>query len=183
MSPFPTPNCLHIFQEQRLCDFSVFSKYQAQCLTQTGAEWIYEIRHSISLELVKNDSYFTFYVQCHLDCSWKGDLVVYVYVPSQCLFRNILGFIMSYCQAKWLTILSFIHSFNKCLLLSRALKYAEMVKNLPAMAETRVQSLGQEDSLEKGMTTQYSCLENSIDREAWRAIVHGVMKSWTWLND
>ena len=29
-----------------------------------------------------------------------------------------------------------------------------MVKNLPAMQETRVQSLGQEDPLEKGMTTQ-----------------------------
>ena len=26
---------------------------------------------------------------------------------------------------------------------------------------------------------QYSCLENSMDREAWRATVHGVTKSWT----
>ena len=47
-------------------------------------------------------------------------------------------------------MLSFIHSFNKCLLLSRALKYAEMVKNLPAMEESWVQFLGQEDPLEKG---------------------------------
>ena len=30
---------------------------------------------------------------------------------------------------------------------------AQMVKNLPAMQETRVQSLGQEDPLEKGMAT------------------------------
>ena len=30
---------------------------------------------------------------------------------------------------------------------------AQMVKNLPAMPETWVQSLGQEDSLEKGMAT------------------------------
>ena len=30
-----------------------------------------------------------------------------------------------------------------------------MAKNLPAMQETRVQSLGQEDPLEKEMTTQY----------------------------
>ena len=29
---------------------------------------------------------------------------------------------------------------------------AEMVKSLPAVQETQVQSLGQEDSLEKGMT-------------------------------
>ena len=33
-----------------------------------------------------------------------------------------------------------------------------MVKNLPAMQETRVQSLGQEDSLEKEMATQSSIL-------------------------
>ena len=26
---------------------------------------------------------------------------------------------------------------------------------------------------------QYSCLENSKDRRAWQAIVHGVTKSWT----
>ena len=26
---------------------------------------------------------------------------------------------------------------------------------------------------------QYSCLENSMDREAWRGTVHGVTKSWT----
>ena len=26
---------------------------------------------------------------------------------------------------------------------------------------------------------QYSCLENSMDRGAWRATVHGVTKSWT----
>ena len=32
---------------------------------------------------------------------------------------------------------------------------------------------------EKGNTLQYSCLENSIDREAWQATVHGVSKSWT----
>ena len=39
---------------------------------------------------------------------------------------------------------------------------AQTVKNLPAMQETRVQSLGLEGPLEKGMAIQYSCLENSI---------------------
>ena len=29
---------------------------------------------------------------------------------------------------------------------------------------------------------QYSCLENSMDREAWWATVHGVKKSWTQLS-
>ena len=40
-----------------------------------------------------------------------------------------------------------------------------MVKNLPAMQETRVRSLGQEDSPGEGSDhpLQYSCLENSMD--------------------
>ena len=29
----------------------------------------------------------------------------------------------------------------------------------------------------------YYCLKNSIDRGAWRATVHGVLKSWTQLSD
>ena len=33
-----------------------------------------------------------------------------------------------------------------------------------------------------GNTLQYSCLENSMDRGAWRAIVHGVAKSQTQLS-
>ena len=34
-----------------------------------------------------------------------------------------------------------------------------------------------------GNPLQYSCLENPIDRGAWRAIVHGVAKSWTLLSN
>ena len=45
--------------------------------------------------------------------------------------------------------------------LSWASLVAQMVKNLPAMQDTWVQSLGQEDSLEKGMATHSSLL-------AWR---------------
>ena len=56
-----------------------------------------------------------------------------------------------------------------------------MVKNLPAMWETQVRSLGQEDPLKKEMATysSYSCLENSMDRVSWWATVHGVAKSQT----
>ena len=44
-----------------------------------------------------------------------------------------------------------------------------------------VQSFGQENPLEEEMATQYSCLENPMDREAWQAMVHGVAKSRTGL--
>ena len=54
-----------------------------------------------------------------------------------------------------------------------------MVKNLPAIQETQVQSLGQEDLLEEEMTTlfQYSCLGNPKDNRAWQAAVHGVTRT------
>ena len=35
----------------------------------------------------------------------------------------------------------------------------------------------------KGNGYQYSYLENSMDRGAWQATVHGVTKSWTRLSD
>ena len=49
--------------------------------------------------------------------------------------------------------------------------------------ETWVRSLGQEDPLEEGMATRSSILAWRIpmDRRAWRATVHGVVKSQTWL--
>ena len=56
---------------------------------------------------------------------------------------------------------------------------AQLVKNLPAMQETWVRSLGGKDPLEKGNSypLQYSGLENSTD-----CIVHGVTKSRTQLS-
>ena len=39
---------------------------------------------------------------------------------------------------------------------------AQMVKNLPGMQETQVQSLGQEDPLENGMATHSSILSRRI---------------------
>ena len=42
--------------------------------------------------------------------------------------------------------------------LNRASLVAQMVKYLPAMQETQVQSLGWEDPLEKGKATHYSIL-------------------------
>ena len=58
---------------------------------------------------------------------------------------------------------------------------AQMVKNLPAMWETWVQSLGWEDTLEEGKATHSSILawRISMDRGAWQVTDHGVAESDT----
>jgi len=60
-----------------------------------------------------------------------------------------------------------------------------MVKNLSAMWETWVRSLGWEDALEKGMATHSSILAWRIpmDRGPWQATVHGVAKIQTQLSN
>ena len=55
---------------------------------------------------------------------------------------------------------------------------AQVVKNLPEMQNTQVQSLGQDVPLEKRMATlssisQYPCLENPISSSPWG------LKEWT----
>ena len=45
------------------------------------------------------------------------------------------------------------------------------------MQEAQIQYLSWKDPLEMEIATQYSCLENPIDRGAWWATVHGVAKS------
>ena len=63
-----------------------------------------------------------------------------------------------------------------------------MVKNLSANVEDagdvgRIPVSGQSPGVGNWNPLQYFCLENSKDRGAWRAIVHGVAKSWTQLSD
>ena len=55
---------------------------------------------------------------------------------------------------------------------------AQMVKNLPAVQQTPVWSLGWENTLEKGMATHP--MGEFRGRGAWRSTVHRVMGSWTW---
>ena len=57
----------------------------------------------------------------------------------------------------------------------------QLVKSLPAMQESQVGSLGQEDPLPKEMASRSSILawENPMDRRVWWVTVHGVSKSPT----
>ena len=62
-----------------------------------------------------------------------------------------------------------------------------MVKNLPANTGDTGDSVlipgsGRSPGEGNGNPPHYSCLENSMDRRAWKATVHGVAKSWTQLS-
>ena len=54
-------------------------------------------------------------------------------------------------------------------------------KDLPAEAggAGSTPGLGRSPGEGNGNPLQHSCLENSMDRGAWQAIVYGVTKSWT----
>ena len=65
----------------------------------------------------------------------------------------------------------------------RSLAGGTVVKNLLANAgDIRDMGfgpwLGTSPGVGNGNPFQYSCLEGSMDREAWRAVVHWVAKSW-----
>ena len=62
-----------------------------------------------------------------------------------------------------------------------------MVKNLPAYSGDpgdigSIPVLGRSSGVGNGNPHQYSCLENVMDREAWRATIQGVAKSQTQLS-
>ena len=62
-----------------------------------------------------------------------------------------------------------------------------VLKNLPADAGdtgdvSSIPGSGRSSGLGNGNPLQYSCLENSMDRGAWKATVHGVTKSQTQLS-
>ena len=67
-----------------------------------------------------------------------------------------------------------------------ASQVALVVKNPPANAGNMrdvgsIPGLGRSSGGGHSNPLQYSCLENPMDREAWKAVVHRVTKSWTQL--
>ena len=60
-----------------------------------------------------------------------------------------------------------------------------VVKNPPVNAGHRgsISRSGRSPGVGNASLLQYSCRENPMDRGAWQATVHRVMKSWTWLSN
>ena len=64
----------------------------------------------------------------------------YIHIYTNMHTMNVICSLLHYCTILWASLV------------------AQMVKNLPAVWETQVQSLGQEDSLEKEMATHSGIL-------------------------
>ena len=60
---------------------------------------------------------------------------------------------------------------------------SQTIKNLLARVLSSIPGSERSPGEGNGNPLQYSCLENSVDRGTWWAIVHGVAKSQTQLSD
>ena len=127
---------------------------------------------------------------------WKILKEVGIPNPLTCLLRNLYTgqeatVRTGHGKTDWLQIGKGVHQdciLSPCLF-NLASLVAQMIKRLPAMWENWVRSLGQipwsggSPGEGNGNPLQYSCLENPMDRGAWKATVHGVTKSWTRLSN
>ena len=111
--------------------------------------------------ILQKDSHYNFKKQFTHKPSGNDKKIMYI-----CIYIYIYIYIHTY-------IHTYIHVWASLV--------AQMIKNPPAMWETWVRYLGWEDSPGggHGNSLQYSCLENPMDRGAWRATVHRVAQSRT----
>ena len=91
------------------------------------------------------------------------------------------------CLLSWLLIFARRISFSRHLTNITGFPGDTVVKNPSANAgDARdvhaIPGLGRSPGRGNGKPLQDSCLENSMDRGAWRAMDHGVAKSQIWLN-
>ena len=87
-----------------------------------------------------------------------------------------------------ITLKKMVRWIIQAFLLKFTSQVAFVVKNLPASAGHirdmgSIPGWGRSTGEESGNPLQYSCLQNPMDRRAWRAIVHRVAKSQTQLSD
>ena len=82
--------------------------------------------------------------------------------------------------AKWIFKILFSHFLLGMSVVIWASLVAQMVKNLPAMQETWIRSLGWEDPLKKGKATHSRILAWRIP---WTVLVRGIKKNQTRLSN
>ena len=109
-------------------------------------------------------------------------------------YQYMSGTVLKYVKERVLEKFNYFHWSLYCCrklhiaIIIRASLVAQSVKNLPAMPETQIRSLGQGRYTGEGNGNplQYSFLKNSMGRGvlwvAWRPTVHGVSKSHTQLS-
>ena len=94
-------------------------------------------------------------------CSLFLSLLSTLFMLFVLLTEHFIWFHFCFCIRYWI---NFFFYFSLVATLEFSSLVSQMVKNLPAMPETRVQSLGQKDPLKKGLATYYSNLAWRISR-------------------
>ena len=145
----------------------------------------------------KERSFFLEYILTSGNWSWREMIRRHSFISSfieqNHLKTPCLGGPQRYDREQGWHGLSSEHALTECLILGeygRELGFpggSEGKEPACGTGDTRdpglIPGLGRSPGEGNGNPLQYSCLEKSMDRRAWRATVHRVAKSWTWLSD
>ena len=106
-------------------------------------------------------------LEYELYVTWNMNYMSYVIMKLVFIFWCVMMELWLYCRWRMSLLFKNVHENSPGFL------SGSVVKNPPAMQETQVLSLGQEDSPEErsGNPLYYSCLENFKDRGAWQTTV------------
>ena len=124
---------------------------------------------------------------CRNISHWVSQLII---TNAHCIFLFACGCVL-FCSSKKPKVTSYgIEGKPKIQIKvtsKRDFTVGIMVKNLPVNAEgardmSSIPGLGRSPGVGNGNPPKCSCLENSMDRGAWEATIHGVTKSWTQLS-
>ena len=104
---------------------------------------------------------------------------VYVYIYIYTYIYIYIGIFIYVCVCMFVYVCLCMHTYTYTCGVPMWLSGKESAYNAGDLASIR--GLGRSPGEGNGNPHLYSCLENPMDREAWRATVHRVAKSRTWL--
>ena len=126
--------------------------------------WLYQYwLYQTNICLLTNEDFSSFVIPC----TFPSCLLSLIFGPSVINIRHPIGYL---CAFKW--------GFPWWLRWSGIRLQCRSCRDVDSLPGG-----GRSPGGGHGNPLQYSCLENSMDRGAWRATVHGVPKSWTRLNN